>query len=155
MKAYLQRIDIFFGTLKSFQVVLLFVIANATTFFVISRLVLIYRGVELKSFIDKTNLDNQLSFMFFGAPFLETTIFQYGIIELLSKRIALKYACFCSAIAFALIHYSSPYYVLYGLLSGLIFAYLYLIGRPRGEGFAMVFVAHMLVNMVIYLRRFL
>jgi membrane protease YdiL (CAAX protease family) len=155
MMRYLQKVDDFFCTLKSFQIVLLCVIVNAATFFVISQLVFSYTGVALKSFIDKADLENQLSFLLFGAPFLETIIFQYGIIETLSKKITTRYACLSSAAAFALIHYDNLYYVLYTFLSGLIFAYLYQIGKHRGEGFAMVLVGHMLLNTLIYLRRFL
>ena len=155
MKAYLQKIDDFLGVLKSFQIVLLFVIANTATFFGISLLVFTYTGVGLNSFIDEADLENRLSFVFFGVPFIETIIFQYGIIEVLSKRIGPKYACIFAAVTFALVHYYNPYYALFAFLSGLIFAYLYLIGKPRGEGFTMAFVAHILVNVLIYLRRFL
>jgi membrane protease YdiL (CAAX protease family) len=85
------------------------------------------------------------------APFLETLILQAAIIETAKKRMRPLYACFVSALFFGLVHFYNIFYFLYGLLAGLLLAYLYYIGTLSKRGFILTLAAHILYNFIVFI----
>ncbi len=84
------------------------------------------------------------------APFLETLVLQAAIIETAKKRVSPPYACLLSAFVFALVHFYNIFYFFYGILSGLIFAYLYYIGSLTSKGFILTLSVHMFYNFIVF-----
>jgi membrane protease YdiL (CAAX protease family) len=85
------------------------------------------------------------------APFLETLILQAAIIETAKKRMPVFFACLLSALIFGSIHFYNIFYFFYGVLAGLLFAYLYYIGTLNKKGFVITVTAHMLHNFVAFI----
>lgn len=89
------------------------------------------------------------------APLLETFLFQYLIIEILSffKRIKVNIIIIISSLAFSLIHYYNFIYILVTLLSGMIYAsyYLYLKEEKQKSPFLYVFALHSLYNFSVFI----
>lgn len=86
-------------------------------------------------------------------PFIETLLFQFGIIELLLKiKLRLTHSVMISAIGFGLAHYYNIPYILSMTVIGLLFAYYYAALRHQGKWRAILLVTavHMLANLITF-----
>lgn len=86
-------------------------------------------------------------------PLIETTIFQYGVIEKLSSTKRFKHKkitiSIVSALLFGISHSYSCLYVFYAFLIGLLLAYSYLIYRDKDiSAFWVVFSIHCIRNTI-------
>ena len=135
---------------------MLFVILNTVNSLSFSALAFFSTGDGLKNHtMDTISPNNQFLVAVILMPIIETLIFQYALIESIRQRVQPLYACFLSAFAFALVHFYSVYYFLFALISGLIFAYLYLLDRSVIKGTLLVLTAHILYNLLAYIVRLL
>lgn len=89
-----------------------------------------------------------------AAPLFETLIFQSLIIEIICKIIKrprrnIYIAIIASALAFALNHTYSVYYVIFTFFVGIIYSLAYYLGRYRKESaIILVFLLHSLDNLL-------
>lgn len=84
-------------------------------------------------------------------PYIETAIFQWGVIRLLSGKLKLpmRWCILSSAALFGLSHSYSYQYVVFGILIGFILAYSFTLrDYPNGQSFLCVFAIHALHNIV-------
>ena len=156
MKLYFEKIHAYLIGLNKAYLVLLFIVINALNSLSFSALAYSITGSGLRNHsIDNMNATNQFLIAVIVAPIIESLIFQYALIESIRQKIQPVFACFFSAFAFALVHFYSIYYFLFALISGLIFAYLYLLEKSVIKSFLLVLTAHTLYNLLIYMGRFL
>ncbi len=93
----------------------------------------------------------------FFVPIIETFLFQFSIIEMMLKlKINFKMIISISGLIFGLLHYTNTYNLFYALLAvvvGFIFASIYLFSKIRKDvnAFCMVFLVHLLINLVAFL----
>ncbi|WP_410478286.1 type II CAAX prenyl endopeptidase Rce1 family protein [Pedobacter frigiditerrae] len=80
------------------------------------------------------------------APIMETLIFQFGVIETVKKKKSTLISCILSALFFAIFHCYNFYYFLFAFSAGLLFSYLYCIGKTPLKGFLLTLSAHILYN---------
>jgi len=85
------------------------------------------------------------------APFLETLVLQYAIIETAKKSMSTFFACLLSALIFGLLHFYNWFYFVYAILAGLLLAYLYIVGSLSKNGFLMTLIAHVLHNSTVFI----
>ncbi|WP_422614472.1 type II CAAX prenyl endopeptidase Rce1 family protein [Ascidiimonas aurantiaca] len=89
-------------------------------------------------------------------PLIETFLFQYCVIELIlyfKKNVSFKIlALFLSALLFGLAHYYNIYYIVFTLIIGFVFAFIYLIGKERNDtnGFRITWLAHIVMNLIAF-----
>jgi len=84
-------------------------------------------------------------------PYIETAIFQWGVIRLLSGKLKLpiKWCILASAILFGLSHSYSYQYIIFGTLIGLVLAYSFALrDYSGGKPFLCVFMIHALHNVI-------
>lgn len=156
MKLYLEKVHSYLISLSKAQLIMLFVVFNIINSLSFSALAYFNTGSGLINHsMDRMSLVNQFLMVVFIAPVIETLIFQYALIESIRQRIQPLYACFLSAFAFALVHFYSIYYFLFALISGLIFAYLYLLDKSVIKATLLVLTAHILYNLLAYMIRLL
>ncbi|MGZ5135775.1 MAG: CPBP family intramembrane glutamic endopeptidase [Flavitalea sp.] len=85
------------------------------------------------------------------APFLETLILQAAIIETAKKRMSPFLSCVLSALIFGSIHFYNIFYFIYGVVAGLLLAYLYYIGSLVKRGFLLTLIVHILCNLLAFI----
>jgi hypothetical protein len=84
-------------------------------------------------------------------PFLETTIFQWGLIRILANtfKLPIKWRVLVSAIIFGFSHSYSYQYVVFGFLVGLVLAYSFVVRDECDKRpFFCVFMIHALRNAI-------
>ncbi len=156
IKLYLEKTHLYLISLNKAQLIILFVVINTLNSLLFSAVAYFITGIGLRNHsIDNMSAINQFLIAVILAPVIETVIFQYALIESIRQKIQPLYACFFSALAFAFVHFYSVYYFLFALISGLIFAYLYLLEKSVIKGSLLVLTAHILYNLLIYLGRLL
>ena len=90
-------------------------------------------------------------------PLIETFLFQYCVIELIlyfKKTISFKIlALFLSASLFGLVHYYNIYYIVFTVIIGFVFAFIYLIGKERHDtnSFRVTWLAHVIMNLIAFI----
>lgn len=110
---------------------------------------------ELLDVFDKSMSLNEifvLSVIF--APLIETFLFQYLIVEILSRlKMNFNAIIVISAITFSLIHYYNFIYILVTFLSGVIYAtyYVYLKFEKQKSPFMYIFALHALYNFTVFI----
>ncbi|MES2651369.1 MAG: CPBP family intramembrane glutamic endopeptidase [Bacteroidota bacterium] len=156
IKLYLEKTHLYLISLNKAQLIILFGVINTLNSLLFSAVAHFISGSGLQNHsIDNMSAINQFLIAVILAPVIETVIFQYALIESIRQKIQPLYACFFSALAFAFVHFYSVYYFLFALISGLIFAYLYLLEKSVIKGSLLVLTAHILYNLLIYLGRLL
>lgn len=156
MKLYFEKIHLYLINLNKVRLVLLFIIINILNSLTFSAFAYFISGSGLRNHaIDNSGAIHQFLVAVIVSPILETIIFQYALIESIRQKIQPVFACFFSAIAFALVHFYSIYYFLFALISGLLFGYLYLLEKSIIKSSLLVLIAHTLYNLLIYVGRFL
>lgn len=156
MKLYLEKIHRYLLHLNRVKLITLFVVINGVNSLTFSALAYFITGNGLTNHsFDNIDPLNQFLMAVLLAPVLETLIFQYALIESIRQRFHPLYSCFISTFAFALVHLYSVYYFFFAIISGLIFAYLYLLEKSVIRGSLLVLTTHILYNLLIYLGRHL
>ncbi|WP_394353722.1 CPBP family intramembrane glutamic endopeptidase [Echinicola salinicaeni] len=107
------------------------------------------------NYLEEESLTNIFLFTVIIAPFLETFLFQFLIIEtvlfIFNKfRIShsIYFAIAISSLAFGLSHSYNLYYVLFTLLAGVLYASFYLLAKKRHDlnGYLTVVLIHACTN---------
>ena len=87
------------------------------------------------------------------APFIETIICQFAIIELLKKlKLSNQLTVLITAVIFGLLHDYNGFYIVMTVVAGFIFAYYYVALREQGRWYAIfyVFLLHGLANLIAF-----
>jgi membrane protease YdiL (CAAX protease family) len=133
--------------LEYWKIILLAVLLNLVNSLVFSFISNFFLKTKLnKGFIPFNSLLNEIVLVIIIAPIIETLAFQYGIIETLKNKYKPLTCCIISGFIFGLSHIYNVIYFLFGLISGLIFAYLYFIGGSIKKGIILVFSTHLIYN---------
>lgn len=154
MKLYLEKIHIYLIGLNKPLLIALFIIISIFNSLLFSLVSYFITGNGLiNQDMDKMGPKDQFFIVVLVAPLIETLIFQYALIESIREKIRPLYACFLSALAFALFHLYSVYYFLFALIGGLTFAYMYYLEKSVIKSLLVVLTAHILYNLLIYTGR--
>lgn len=135
--------------------ILLFVVANLVLSYAASAFSLLIYGEGLENPISRETVFKQFMTGVLLIPLLETLIFQYAIIESIRGKLRLRYVAIISAACFSLTHLYSTPYLLYAFFSGLIMSVLYFLQESTLRSFGMVWLAHLLFNLLAFLLRLL
>ncbi len=111
----------------------------------------IFEKKLLYGFKNLGSLYNEFILVILIAPLFETLLFQYGIIEIVRKKFTPLVCCSISALIFALMHTYNLFYFFFAFLGGLLFAYLYFIGKSIINGFLLAFSVHLIYNCIVFL----
>jgi len=88
------------------------------------------------------------------APFIETLVFQYFLIEYLFPKTSSGFReVILSSIAFGLTHYYSIYYIILSFVTALFLGYAYILARRNKlppSAFIIVFIIHFLYNLITF-----
>lgn len=107
-----------------------------------------------ESFIDKVHqfksIQEQFIIAVLLAPLIETAIFQFIVVEILYEKLNKYIIAFISAILFASSHLYNFIYFVFAFILGLLFAYLYFVGREKNKGFLLVFLIHFIYNLLVF-----
>ena len=142
---------------KTNRVPLFFVIFIIDLVFhlIVSYIVTIYNPEILNVFDKKMSLTEIFVLSVIIGPLMETFLFQYLIIEILSffNRIKVNTIIIISSLAFSLIHYYNFIYIIVTFLSGTIYAsyYLYLKIEKKRFQFLYIWVLHSLYNFSVFI----
>ena len=152
MKQLLASIHAYLLRQRSSRLVLLFLIGSlsASIFFgFLAR----KAGMEslASGFKSFRSIGEEILLGIFLAPILESLIFQLMIIEATRKKLPTYGCCLLSALAFGSVHYYNIFYFMLAFFTGMLFAYLYLLGGSIRKGFFLIVVTHMLHNSVALL----
>lgn len=86
------------------------------------------------------------------APVLETTIFQWLIIEIMYKKIGTRFAVIISALLFGLSHFYNSLYVINTFFIGLILSTSYVLAKEKKFNPSLITIAvHSLHNIIIFI----
>lgn len=89
-----------------------------------------------------------------GAPLFETIVFQFAILELLTKwKVSASISIMISTFIFSLFHDYNITYIIYILLCGWVLPYYYMALRHQGKynKILLVFLLHVLGNFIAFL----
>jgi hypothetical protein len=121
----------------------------------VSYIVTIHNPEILNVFDKKMSLTEIFILSVIIGPLMETFLFQYLIIEILSffRRIKVNTIVIISSLAFSLIHYYNFIYISVTFLSGVIYAsyYLYLKTEKQKFPFLYIFSLHSLYNFSVFI----
>lgn len=138
--------------INKFKLIILAVITNliiSLLFSFISNIV--FGEKSLNGFKNIGSLSNELVMVVFIAPLFETILFQYGIIEIVRKRFNPFVCCCISSFVFASMHTYNVFYFFFAFLGGLLFGYLYFIGKSVKMGILLVFFVHIIYNSLVFM----
>ena len=157
----LLRFKNWFDSRSAFGQVLIMTLGDKVIVLTIGVLAALIFGKEVLG-LPNPMADESGAFMFIMgvliAPWLETLIFQYGIIELIllilrkfSRKMTV--AVVVSAMTFGFAHNYSPLYIAIITCIGFYYAMIYVFFRPYGKksAFQKLAFVHMLSNFVVFL----
>ena len=148
----IKKIDDVINKLKFFDLMIVTVFCNLLFSSIASFTSNLLTGNPLNNGVKGfLNCKEEFILVVIVAPILETLIFQYLIINFFLTKTKSFYACVISSLIFALQHMYNLFYFVLTLFVGLIFAYLYVIGKKRNYGFILVAVAHSLYNLIVFI----
>ncbi|WP_026895490.1 CPBP family intramembrane glutamic endopeptidase [Clostridiisalibacter paucivorans] len=109
--------------------------------------------------ITRTSLLAQFITVSIVAPIIETLIFQYGVIEILSSINYFKgkniIIVIVSALIFGISHSYSVLYIFFGFIIGLLLAYSYILYKKKDfSAFGVVFWIHCIRNFISFMLRY-
>ena len=107
-----------------------------------------------EALVNDSLLSEFLSVVIAG-PIVETVVFQYAIIDFIINRFrSPALAIVVSAFCFCLLHYYSLQYMVATFVSGMLFAFAFLVFRAKNRSAIWwVFVVHALYNLFIFIMR--
>lgn len=141
----------YINKLNFFSLIFLVTLINLLICFIASFLSNYFTGKSLNEGVNGfLNTQEEFVLVVIIAPLFETLIFQYLIIDFFSKKMQLKFACFISALTFALQHTYNLFYFVFALFMGIILAFLYVIGHKKNKGFVLVLITHFLYNLIVF-----
>jgi len=107
------------------------------------------------SFIDKVHqfksIQEQFIMAVLLAPLIETAIFQFIAVEILYEKLNKYVIVLISALLFASTHLYNFVYFIFAFVLGLLFVYIYFIGREKNRGFLLVFSIHFIYNLLVFI----
>ena len=157
MKDVIFKIDNYLFEIKNKYkfIMILFVISILITIALNICTEIFNYKLENPHFKEENSIIQFLTIVIF-VPILETLIFQLGVIKLvLYFVIHKKVAVFISASLFALSHPYGVVYIIYTLIIGLYFFYIYFLTlRKNTSPFLTIFFVHALFNLICYISNF-
>lgn len=137
---------------EQWQLMIIVILLNFLSSFIFSFLADFFSTSLGKGFNHNYSTTEKLVLFVIIAPILETLIFQYAVIEICKRvKIALKYCCFISALAFAFCHLYNIFYFIYTFVAGLMFAYLYTRGANQKQAILYPFIVHIIYNGAVFI----
>jgi|GEM_PF-943770 len=155
MKTSLNTFYYALRQLKKPWQLLLFIIFNLLLSYIIYMISLFFHSEGFYSPNREETLLKQFTIGVLLGPLLETVIFQYAIIESIRGKLRIRYVVVISALCFSLIHLYSVSYFIYALFGGLAFGLLYFLQETVFRSVLMVWMAHFLFNLIVFLVRLL
>lgn len=150
----IQRINSFFKDGNIFKIGILYLLIDTPLSLIFSKLEeLGIPNIHFHETIDKYNFsfEKELLLTVFFGPFVETVIFQFLPYVILSRISYLKknpvYIILISTLLFGLTHNYSVHYIIYGMIPGAFYIYLYIM-RTGKHPFYTVFILHAVNNLV-------
>lgn len=140
--------------LKTNRIKLIFFAVSLNIFFS-----LIFSFISEKIFNEKISIGfkslgtiyDEIILVILIAPFFETLLFQYSIIEFIRKKFNPFVCCCVSAMVFSLMHTYNVFYFFFAFFSGFLFAYLYYLGNTIKTGILLAFIVHLIHNSIAFL----
>lgn len=146
-----QKIDVFFAKLSLLKLMLLAIIINLLISVSFSFIASFLFNDSLNNNVNGfENMTEEIIAVIIIAPIFETLFFQYCIIEFFRKKMNKFYVCLLSSFIFALFHLYNFYYFLFALFTGIVFAYLYLLGKKKNRAIILTIASHSLYNLIIF-----
>lgn len=135
---------------EQWQFMLFIILLNFLSSFIFSTLAELFYSSLGEGFNRNYSFNEKIVLFVIIAPILETLIFQYAIIEICKRiKMALKYCCLVSALAFAIFHLYNIFYFLYAFIAGLMFAYLYIKGKNIRNAILYSLIGHVIYNGIV------
>ncbi|WJS94594.1 CPBP family intramembrane metalloprotease [Flavobacterium johnsoniae] len=151
----IAKIKSFVLDLKHWQLILLVILLNFLNNYIFSVVSDLFDVPLNEGFNDHYTIKEKIVLFIIVAPFIETLLFQYAVIEISkSIKMALKYCCLVSAFAFAAFHLYNFFYFSYAFVTGLLFAYLYTRGKNQRSAILLPFIAHVIYNGIVFIGKY-
>ena len=150
-----MKLNTMIKKIKQWQLAIIVILLNFLNSFVFSRVASLFYITLNKGFNDHYSVKEKIILFVIAGPIIETFLFQYAVIEISrSKKIALKYCCLLSAFVFALSHLYNFFYFLYAFVAGLMFAYLYSVGKNSNNAIVLTLITHIIYNGIVFIMKF-
>ncbi|WP_281322207.1 CPBP family intramembrane glutamic endopeptidase [Flavobacterium aestivum] len=152
----LLKINSYLRSISKIKLILLAVLVNTLISFSLGFVADYFFNEEItKGSKDLGSFSNAFYVAVLRAPIVETVLFQFAIIEIIKKKYNSFSCCCISAFFFGLFHDYNFFYFLFGIFSGLVFAYVYIIEKDIKKGILYTTLAHMAYNTVIISLKYL
>ncbi|WP_160692258.1 CPBP family intramembrane glutamic endopeptidase [Clostridium sp. C2-6-12] len=157
MKRIFERANKYLQGLSTIKFIIVIVLLTYLTFMIFFPLIYLYEeyigqmgGPEN---LNAASVESQIIIGSIIGPLIETFIFQYGIIEILSSTKIFKekniIIAVISSLLFGISHSYSYIYMVYAFIIGLLLAYSYFVYRKKGfSAFWIVFIIHGIRNTI-------
>lgn len=139
---------------KTWVFILLIIVFNLMISFIFSSIAHLFFNKEILAGFENnfgTSLREQIFWIVLVAPFFETLLYQFLIIEIAAKRFSPFISCVISALIFGLSHTYNIFYFLSITIIGFLFAAIYYMGSITKKGIFYTFLAHAIYNAIALL----